>query len=385
MSTVNDVLIVAAEASSELYASRIMEECKSRNLPIKFFGIGSRRMQSLGLDVIELSEKMAVVGIWEVLAHWGVISRAFKNLHTQAKKKKPRFAILLDYPDFNLRLAKKLNALNIPVFYYISPQVWAWRTGRVNLIKKIIKKMLVVFPFEVDFYKNHGVDVSFVGHPLLDEITDNILSEKDRLEKRSKMNIKPQEFFVGLLPGSRASELKNNFLSQLRAAEIIFKKAPQTKFMILVAPTLDIDFVKSFIPQNFSLNYMVVKDEPLKMIQLCDACMVASGTATLVTALAQTPMVIMYKMNGLTARLAERLVRGKFFGMPNLIFGEKTVPELFQDKANPESLASEIIKYIENGNYYTAVKNKLGTIKEKLGSQGANKRVVDEFQRELSR
>lgn len=376
-----EILIVAAEASSELYAGRIIDECRRRKLNVHFFGIGSRKMAEVGCEVVEYSENMAVVGLWEVLARWKVISHAFKKLLEISKIKKPKLALLLDYPDFNLRLAKKLYNMQIPIFYYISPQVWAWRTGRVKLIKRIIRKMLVVFPFEVAFYQSYNIDVKFVGHPLLDEIANSQLSANLRIEGRQRLNVQNDDFLVGLMPGSRESEIENNFVTQMNAAAIISKKIPNAKFMILVAPTLDIELIKTFIPPNAQINYVLVKDEPLKMIQLCDSCIVASGTATLMAALAETPMVIMYKMNALTAIIAKRLVKGNFFGMPNLIFGEQVVPELFQQEASDLNLACETLKFIEDKKYLENTKHKLSQIKYKLGSSGANLKVVDEIQK----
>jgi lipid-A-disaccharide synthase len=378
-----EVLLVAAEASSELYGRRIIEEIKKRNLNIQFFGVGSHAMQSMGFDLVESSENMAVVGLFEVMAHWKVISQAFKNLVKRAKDEKPRAALLLDYPDFNLRLAKKLHGLKIPVLYFISPQVWAWRTGRVHLIRKIISKMLVVFPFEKDFYEKFNVPVSFVGHPLLDEIRDVRLSASDRKVGRQHLGVKDDKFLVGLLPGSRDSELKYNFQTQIQAAVKISEAKPNAEFLILVAPTLEVQKIKDLLPEGLNISLRVIKDEPLKIMQLCDACIVASGTATLMTGLAETPMVIMYKMNAMTGFIAKRLVSGSFFGMTNLISGEKVVPELFQQEANPENLAREILRFDSDVPYREKTKAKLAELKNKLGSGGAIERVVNELERIL--
>jgi lipid-A-disaccharide synthase len=340
-------------------------------------------MEQLGCTLIEKSEKMSVVGVAEVVAHWNVIKNAFNNLLATVRREKTDLAILLDYPDFNLRLARKLHQLKVPVFYYISPQVWAWRTGRVELIKKVIQKMLVLFPFEVDFYKKHNVEVSFVGHPLLDELPHSQLSSDERKIGRSKYNVREDEFLVGLLPGSRESELKNNFEVQLRAAELLSKEYPKVKFIILVAPSLEVEFVKTYIAKDLKFNYALIKEDPLKMIQLFDVCLVASGTATLVTALLEIPMVIMYRMNTLSAYLARKLVKGKFFGMPNLIMDQKVVPELFQEEATAAGLAAEVKRFMLESDYYQNSKNKLKEIKTKLGSQGATVRVVDEMEKAL--
>ena len=292
---------------------------------------------------------MAVVGLFEVIAHWNVISTAFRSLVKRAALAKPKVALLLDYPDFNLRLAKKLHAIKIPVMYFISPQVWAWRQGRVHLIKKIISQMLVVFPFEKDFYEKFNVPVSFVGHPLLDEIKAQRFQGEERKVVRQHLGVLDKDFLVGLLPGSRESELKYNFQTQLEAAAEIAKTQPSARFIILVAPTLDMERVKTLIPDTLKISLRVVKDDPLKVIQICDACIVASGTATMMVGLAEVPMVIMYKMNQVTGFLAKRLVSGAFFGMANLILGERAVPELFQAEASPENLAREISKYITDG------------------------------------
>jgi lipid-A-disaccharide synthase len=383
-----EVLLVAAEASSELYARRIIEEVKKRGLDFNFYGIGSHSMKAMGFDLIESSENMAVVGLFEVLAHWKVISRAFKSLVRRASGlqtgEKPKVALLIDYPDFNLRLAKKLNSRKIPVLYFISPQVWAWRQGRVHLIKKIVSRMLVVFPFEKDFYEKFNVPVSFVGHPLLDEIKNLRFQGEDRKVARQHLGVKDGDFLVGLLPGSRESELKYNFQTQLNAATEIAVKKPFARFIILVAPTLDIERVKSLIPENLKVSLRVVKDDPLKIIQICDACIVASGTATLMVGLAEVPMVIMYKMNQATGFVARRLVSGAFFGMANLILGERAVPELFQDEANPENLSKEICRYIDDNDYRIATTQKLSKIKDRLGSGGAISRVVDELVKVLT-
>jgi lipid-A-disaccharide synthase len=193
------------------------------------------------------------------------------------------------------------------------------------------------------------------------------------------MNILEDQFLVGLLPGSRDSELKYNFEAQVRAAALIAKQRPQTRFLILVAPTIEIEKVRSLIPPDLETNIRLVKDEPFKILQLCDACIVASGTATLVTGLSETPMVIMYKMNRLTGFVARRLVSGEHFGMANLILGERAVPELFQEQANPENMAREVLKFIDDPGYRASVKAKLAMIKDRLGRSGAVNRVVDEL------
>jgi lipid-A-disaccharide synthase len=244
--------------------------------------------------------------------------------------------------------------------------------------------MLVVFPFEKDFYEKFNVPVSFVGHPLLDEIKSARLTVDSRSVERGQIGILETDFLVGLLPGSRESELKYNFLVQLEAAELLSRKYPKAKFLILVAPTLTLARMKELLPPELKFSVRLVKDEPLKVMQMCDACIVASGTATLMMGLAETPMVIMYKMNSMTGFLARRLVKGQFFGMANLILEEQAVPELFQDAASALNICTEIGRYIDDSAYKNSVKEKLALIKTKLGSGGAVVRVVDELEKYLA-
>lgn len=373
-----EILIVAAEASSELYARRIIEEFKNRNLKYHFFGIGSQGMKEIGCEIIESSENMAVVGLWEVLAHFKVIASAFKRLVLRAKQSKPQIALLLDYPGFNLRLAKKLAKLRIPVVYYISPQVWAWRRSRVYDIKKIISKMLVVFPFEKAFYEKYQIPVSFVGHPLLDEINHKKLNHDSRRALRQQLGVSDDQFLIGLLPGSRHSELKYNLKTQVQACKKILAGHADSRFLLLVAPSLNLDEVRSYLPPDIEVAIRIVKDDPVKVLQLCDACIVASGTATVMTGLVQRPMVIMYKMHPLTGFIAKRLVNGiSAFGMTNLILEEKAVPELFQEEASPENISKEILKFIKNPDYANQTRSKLSQIPVKLAKGDTAKNVVD--------
>lgn len=342
---------------------------------MRAFGIGSRAMEKLGFECIGRSEEMAVVGLQEVIKHFPLIRSVFFNLLDEAKKRRPKFALLLDYPDFNLRLAKKLKALGIPVIYYISPQVWAWRTGRVKLIKRVVDHMLVLFPFEEPFYREHGVRVDFVGHPLLDELPPP-MSEKDFLFEKQKFGLGADELVLGLMPGSRHSEIQHHLQTQLEAAAMVMRRNPNVQPVLMLAPTLERSDVEPYLA-GFPFSIQIIKDEPLKMIALADVLLVASGTATLMVGLMEKPMVIMYRMNAVTAWLAKRLVtKTKFFGMANLIMDRQVVPELFQEDANPERLASELLRYLEDPTERERVRKDLALIKERLGNKGATANVA---------
>lgn len=283
----------------------------------------------------------------------------------------------MDYPDFNLRLAKKLKPLGIPIVYYISPQVWAWRKSRIQDIKKLVDKMLVLLPFEKEFYKQHGVNVEFVGHPLLDELTPQLFARDERDRSRSRYGVLENELLVGLMPGSRKSELAHHLATQIQVAEKLYAGNNKLKFALLVAPTFSLEEVRKLTPY-FSVPLIFLKDDPLKMVSLTDIILCASGTATLIVGLMKKPMVIMYKMNPFSAFLAKLFVRGTaHFGLINLVLGKRAVPELFQEQASVDNLSSEIARLIQNVVEREQMAIELAHSHEVLGSRGATHRVAE--------
>lgn len=373
----DQVLFVAAEASSVTYAQRILEAWKKQGRKVHAFGVGSQEMEDIGFERLGKSEEMAVVGVSEIIAHYSELKAVFNNLVEQASIRRPKVAIVMDYPEFNLMLAKKLHALGIPVVYYISPQVWAWRKGRVKTIKKYCQKVFTLFPFELPFYQEHGVPVEFVGHPLLDEMDDRLLNDAAyRKNHRNQCGIRDDEIVLGLMPGSRRLELKQHFQIQLDTARIMAKKYPNLKIVILTAPTFSKEKMQEYL-EDFRLPYVLLKDEPFRMIHLVDMMLVASGTATLQVALLQKPMVIMYRMKWLTGVLAKLIVRGtKYFGLVNLILDRMAVPENFQAEVTPENLAKQLSRYIEEPAYKKQVIDDLISVRTYLGDKGATQRVV---------
>lgn len=371
----DSVLIIAAEASSNLYAQRLLESWSRAGREIHAFGVGSREMEKLGFECLGRSEEMAVMGVQEVVKHLPMIRRVFYSILSEVDRRKPRLAILMDYPGFNLRLAKELKKRGVKVVYYISPQVWAWKTGRVKLIREVVDHMLVLFPFEETFYREHGVKADFVGHPLLDELPQSPSPEARQL-RRSKFGIAEGDIVLGLMPGSRRSEIAHHLKTQLATATILAKENPRLKIILMVAPTLERDDLKAELAQ-FQYPIQIVKESPLDMIDLADVILVASGTATLMVGLMQKPMVIMYRMNPITAWLARKLVtKTKFFGLANIILGREVVPELFQEDANPGRLAMELRKFVNDRSAYLNTEKELGTLKERLGKKGATENVV---------
>lgn len=370
------ILIVAGEASSSLYAQRLIEHWQSQGQNHRAFGIGSRAMEKLGFQCLGRSEEMAVVGLQEVIRHFPLIRRVYNSLLTECDREKPDVALLLDYPDFNLRLAKDLKKRGIPVVYYISPQVWAWRRSRVRLIKRVVDRMLVLLPFEETFYRERGVQASFVGHPLLDEIAQRQDSPETRRRQRERYGIAPDEIVLALMPGSRESELRHHLRDQIAAAELLAQRYPKLRVMLLCAPTIERERLSPAVAEA-TVPITILRDAPLDMIALGDIVLVASGTATLMVGLMEKPMVIMYRMNALTAWIARRLVTyTRYFGLVNLVLGRLVATELFQELASPAGMATELEKLLDPA-VHAEQARALSELKSKLGQRGATVRVAE--------
>ena len=370
------IMIVAAEASSAHYAVHLISEWKKQKKDIYFFGVGTEKMESLGFQRLGKAEDMAIVGIVEVIKHFNHLKEVFSNLLSAAKNEKPDFVILMDYPDFNLRLAKKLKEMNIKVFYYISPQVWAWRKSRIYDIKANCEKVFLLFPFEKIFYDQFKVPNEFVGHPLLEDLKPQFYNSEFIQQNRQKFGIKKDEILLALMPGSRSGEIEKNFPTQLETAKIILKKYKNVRISICIAPTLTKEKLIPYMHQ-FDYPYIFIKDDPNIMIAVADIVLVASGTATLMVGLLEKPMVIMYKVSWLTGKIGKWLVKGvRFFGLINLVLGREVVPERSQADANPVALAKLLEKYIVDPVFKESVINELKKTKTALGYNEAEKKTT---------
>ena len=369
------VLMVAAEASSALFAQRLLEEWQRQKVNVTAFGVGTREMEALGFQRLGRAEDMAVVGLAEIVSKYSDLKIVFNRLVEEAEKRRPQVAIVLDYPEFNLMLAKRLHALGIPVVYYVSPQVWAWRKGRVQTIKRYCENVFLLFPFEKRFYEEHQVPHTFIGHPLLDEVDPQLEDPVWRKTRKNQIGLQDDETVIGLMPGSRRQELEKVFSVQLAASRILAQKHQKLRFVILVAPTFDREDLLPYL-EDVRFPYILLKDEPARMIAVTDLIFATSGTATLFVGLLKKPMVIMYRVNWLTAVIGRLIVRG-LFGLPNLILGRKVVPELFQWDCTPEKAAQEMERYLTEPVYRQKVENELGEIRYQLGDRGATQRVVE--------
>lgn len=375
----SSALIVAAEASSAHYALSLLNYFKNKNLNCDFYGVGSVDMENAGFRRLGKSEEMAVVGLTEVISHYTDLKKVFENLVAESIRVKPKFVLLMDYPDFNLRLAtelkKKLTDKGIKVFYYISPQVWAWRQNRIHQIKKVCDQVFVLFPFEADFYKKHNVPHQFVGHPLLEDLEDAYFDESSLMYRRQRFGVEAHEKVVALMPGSRKKELAYNFPTQLAVAQKLISKFDNVRIVVLVAPSLQKEDLQVFM-EDVKFPYMLLKEKPADMISLAHVVLATSGTATLLVGLLEKPMVIMYKMNWLTAKIALLLVKGvRYFGLVNLIFNKEIVPERMQEKASAEHLFDLMANYLNDEVYFKNTKQELAKLKTKLGEKGATQRV----------
>ncbi|MCK5186407.1 MAG: lipid-A-disaccharide synthase, partial [Deltaproteobacteria bacterium] len=328
-----NILIAAGEASGDLHASHLVKAMLELKSGLNFYGMGGEKLKDAGANIIFDISKLSVMGITEVISHLGHLYHVFKWFEKSLKNDRPDLIILIDYPDFNLRLAKAAKKHNIPVLYYISPQIWAWRTSRIKKIAKLVNKMIVVFPFELALYEEEGIDVSFVGHPLLDIVE----VRNSKAENIKRFGLDEQKITIGLLPGSRLTEVKKILPPMIEAAQQLSRKFDNLQFILPVAPGLKKEEVIKLI-QNIMLTITVVDDSIYEVIDISHLVVVASGTATLETALLSTPMVILYKMSPLTYLVGRKLVKVDHIGMANIIAAKRVVPELIQDEANAERI-----------------------------------------------
>ena len=369
-------MIIAGEASGDLHGGNLARALKRLRPGLDIFGMGGEMMREAGVRTLQDISALAVVGIWEVLTHLKDIKAAFKLMEEAIINERPDALVLIDYPDFNLRMAAKARKAGVKVVYYVSPQVWAWRRGRIKHIAKVVDKMLVVFPFEEALYKEAGVKCTFVGHPLLDEEVET----RGRDELVRGFGLDPHRPVVGLLPGSRKKELHFHLPVMLAALSLIKEKMPEIQAIIPVAPTLSLADFKNYLSGNEEIR--LILHDFSGVMSVIDAGIVASGTATLQTALRRKPMVIIYRLSKLTYWLGRMLISVPFIGMPNLVAGKETVPELIQHEASPERISSLILKMFYDKAYYGGIVSGLDEVRRKLGGPGASERAALEVLKE---
>jgi lipid-A-disaccharide synthase len=364
-------MIVAGEASGDLHGSNLVKEALRIDPELSFFGIGGPQMRKEGVTILVDAAEMAVVGLVEVISHSRIIFRAFSILKRILKSDPPDLLILIDYPDFNLLLARVAKKAGVRVLYYISPQVWAWRLGRVKKIARLVDKMAVVFPFEVPFYEKEGVPVTFVGHPLVDTVRPTM----SRPDAQACFGLDPARKTVGLFPGSRKGEIANLFKTIIDAAVLLRKHYPDLQFILPLASSLDRTDIDPLL-ESAGFDVTVVEGKVYDVMQVCDAIISVSGTVTLEAALMCVPMVIIYRVSPLTYAVGKRLIKVDHIGICNIVAGERVVRELIQDDAEPGWIAAEIGRILTDETYAREMRAKLAGIKARLGAGGGSAKVA---------
>ena len=355
-------MIVAGEASGDLHGSKIARYLKRKNKDIHCLGMGSEKMRDAGVELLYDSANIAVVGLWEVLKHWSDIQAALRILKQQIVTNPPDLLLLIDYQEFNLKLAKFAKQHQVNVLFYVSPQLWAWRQGRIKNFINTVDMMAVIFPFEVTYYEKAGIPVRYVGHPLANKVKAS--ASKQALQTQFKLN--PETPTIALLPGSRRSEIKKILPILLETAQLITAKHSGAQFLLPLANPNFKQYVVELSSQ-YQCDIRILDGRAYDATYCSDAACVASGTATLEVALLQTPMAIVYQVSALSYAILRRLIKVPYVGLANIIAGDLVAPEFIQDKADPNQIAAEIIRLLEDQDYCQLRKNALQQVSAKIG------------------
>lgn len=365
------IMIIAGEASGDMHGASLVREMLKINPTLSFYGIGGKKMREEGVELLADASEMAVVGLTEAVSKLGSILTTMTKMKRSLDERRPDLVILIDYPDFNLSIAKAASARSINVLYYISPQVWAWRQGRIRQIKKTVTQMAVILPFEVEIYNRYGFAVHYVGHPLLDMIKANYSKQ----ELRTNLGLAENRMTIGILPGSRLAEIKRLLPELLRAAALLVQDFPDVQFVLPLADTLKKSSVDEFITAS-GIPIRVISGRTYDVIACSDLAIVASGTATLEVALLKVPMIIVYKVSLLSYVIGRLIVDVKNIGLVNILAGKTIVPELIQGEASGEHIAREALSILNNGERKQEMIKALAELREKLGESGASARTA---------
>jgi lipid-A-disaccharide synthase len=363
------LLISAGEASGDMYAARLATALQKR-LDVSLFGMGGPQMRAASVDVIADYKEVSVVGITEILSHLPSLIRAMRHLVSEARRRKPPFAILTDFPGFHLRLARKLRPHGVRNIYYICPQFWAWRPWRVRIVRRRFAQALCIFPFEEAFFGNAGVPTKFIGHPLVGAVQ----ATQTREEFCRQHNLDPAQSIVTILPGSRHAELAQH-LPVIREACLRIQAQHPAQFVVAAAAHSNLDELRD--GWNASLTLRIVENRTYNALAAADAAIVSSGTATVEAALLDVPMVVVYRVTPLTALLAKPLVRTRYFSMVNLIAERPVVPELIQKDFTPPTVAQHVLRLLNDAHARETLRAGLAEVRRRLGPPGAVDRAAD--------
>lgn len=361
--------MIAGEASGDLHGANLVKALKEKDPNIDFSGIGGKAMQDAGVRILVDAATLSVVGITEVFSKLGGILSGMAAAKSFLKNARPNLLILIDFPDFNLRVAAVAKKLHIPVLFYISPQIWAWRSERVKKIGRLVDHIAVILPFEADFYRRHHIPVTFVGHPLLDALEGPLPSPERHFPDSTPI--------IGLLPGSREGEIFRHLPIMLQAAEILSARM-DIRFVISMAPGAPHNAVKALCrPYLDKICMDIDPDGARSVFAKTHMVVAASGTVTLEAAIAGTPVIIIYKVSPLSYRLGKALIKVKNIGLVNLIAEREIVPELIQDRASPALIAETVMKLVNTPSALDAIRRNFADVRNRLGEPGASARVAD--------
>jgi len=365
------ILFSAGESSGDQHAANMFLELKKQQPDIKGLGMGGAKMAQAGIDIRYDSANIAVIGVVEVIKHYAEIRRALKLMQQLVANERPDLLVCVDYKEFNFKLARYAKQQGIKVLFYVSPQVWAWRPGRVKAYGKVIDMMAVIFPFETVYYDAEKVPVRYVGHPSVDKVH----AQHSKDEDLTLFGLDKSKPIVGLLPGSRANEIKRMLPVMLAAAEKVQAGLPECQFILPQADSISDALLEDYTRQS-SIKITVIKNQPYDVIQCCDAVMTTSGTATLEIALLAVPMVIAYKLSTLTYWLGKWLVNTPFIGLPNIVSGKRIIKELIQHEATAENLSAEVTRILTDKAYADQMRENLNHVKQQLGQGGGSKNMA---------
>lgn len=360
------VMIIAGEASGDMHGAKLAESLYAQDDQLKLFGIGGERMRSAGVRIEFDARRLAVVGITEVFAKLPQILKGMRTAKRLIVERRPDLLILIDFPDFNLHLAAFAKKHAVPVLYYVSPQIWAWRQGRVKKIKRIVDHMAVILPFEETFYRQHKIPATFVGHPLMDQYAS--------LPDHHALSSTESNLTIGLMPGSRDSEVGKLLPVMLQAAELI-RQRKNVRFLVSQAPSTSSGLVRR-LTDGLDFEVSIFKDPTDLLLRQATLVIVASGTATLEAAIHETPMIIVYRVSPLSYRLGKALIKVPHIGLVNLIAGKRAVPELIQHEASPEEIARQALTLLTDPDKLKRMKDDLAEVARRLGTAGASDTVA---------
>jgi lipid-A-disaccharide synthase len=368
-------MLSAGEASGDLHGSALCRALREMDPATPLVGMGGTRMAEAGVELMADLTRQAVVGGTEALRRLPALYRAYRSLLRRLREDAPRALVLIDFPEFNMRLGGHARRAGIPVIYFIPPQLWAWRRGRVRAIRGFARCVLAVFPFEERLYREAGVPVEFVGHPLLDSLPLDL----DREEARGRLGVKPEECLVALLPGSRREEIHRLLPVMLEAVSILGARATSRRFVLGLAPSVDRRPVQSLVEARQASgapHVAIVEGRSPELMRAADLGLIASGTATLEAALLGTPMLVCYRLSRITAALARPLIRIPWISLPNIVAGRGIVPELLQDQVTGERLAAEGERLLADPGAAAAQRTAFQELRRGLGEPGVARRAA---------